>query len=234
MLGNKGWGGYALLGSQTNLLRYAAPVLPLLAASAAVVIERIPVRAVRIAIGLAALALLVRDYQVEARKLELLQPQLALAQGSSLHRDDPARIEWLKRVGYNFTPPIAYATEHINALVANGQLPRDSLVMMVGEGKGRLLACDFLPDSSWFAHRFVAELRNAELDHAVLARRLRAQGVTHVLYNREYFNWVASETATSRSRLAFALTHLDSFLDRYGTRLYEGGGMQLYALKATE
>lgn len=225
------WGGYALLGSQTNLLRYAAPVLPMLAATTGLLIARVPVRAIRIVIGIAALVLLVRDYQTEERKLQLLRPDLALTAQPSIWRDDAARIRWLKQVGYNFTPPMAYATEQIDALLASGRMPKSSVVMMVGEGKGRLLDCDFLPDSSWFAHRFVGELRNAGLDHAMLAEGLRAKGVTHVLYNRDYYTWVISETQTARSRLAFALIHLEDFLDRYGTLLFEGAGMQLFALR---
>jgi hypothetical protein len=45
---------------------------------------------------------------------------------------------------------------------------------------------------------------------------------------------VTSETQTARSRLAFALTHLEDFLDQYGTLLFEGGGMQLFALRGVD
>ncbi len=103
--------------------------------------------------------------------------------------------------------------------------------MMVGEGKGRLLDCESIPDSSWFAHRFVAELQRAGLDHTVLAARLRAQGITHVLYNREYYQWVMSETATARSRLAFAIAHLDRFLGEHGRLLFQGAGMKLFDIR---
>ena len=43
----------------SNLLRYVAPVLPMLAVSAGALIARIPFRGIRIAIGLFAVALLV-------------------------------------------------------------------------------------------------------------------------------------------------------------------------------
>jgi hypothetical protein len=229
-----GWGGYALLGFQTNLLRYAVPVLPILAAATGVLVTRVPFRGLRIVFALTAVALFVRDFDAQREKLSLLKPAIALGGETSIWQDDGARIRWLKQVGYNFTPPIAYAAEQINAFLAHGRMPKDSLILMVGEGKGRMLDCDFLPDSSWFAHRFVAELRRAELDHHVLARNLREQGVTHVLYNHGYYEWVMSDTNTARSRLAFALTHLERFLEAHGTRLYQGGGIQLFELRAAE
>jgi hypothetical protein len=225
-----GWGGYAVLGSQTNLLRYVAPVLPILAAATGVLVTRVRVTGLRIVFALTAVALFVRDFDAERSKLSLLKPPLALGGEVSIWKDDRARVEWLKQVGYNFTPPMAYAAEQINGFLADGRMPADSLILMVGEGKGRLLHCDSLPDSSWFAHRFVAELRGAGLDHGELARNLREQGITHVLYNRGYYEWVVSDTTTARSRLAFALSHLERFLDRHGVRLYQGGGIELFAL----
>ena len=226
-----GWGGYALLGSQTNLVRYVAPVLPMLAAVSAALIARTPWRSARIAAGLFVVALLVRDFQAERQKLVLLRPEQALESPTAWH-DPDARIRWLKTVGYNFTPPVAYAAEQINAMLLDGRMPEHSRILMVGEGKGRLIDCESIPDSSWFAHRFVAELRNAGLDHAVLAEHLRGQGITHVLYNRAYYEWVSSDTATAHSRLAFALTHVERFLDRHGTRLYRGGGIELIDIRA--
>ena len=231
-----GWGGYLLLGSQTNLLRYAAPVLPLLAATLGVAVSapryRGWLRGVPAVIALGGALLLLGDHQAENRKLALLQPDTALGPGPSIWWDRERRIDWLKRVGYNFTPPMAWVSERIDALVASGRMSRESRILMVGEGKTRLLDCEALPDSSWFAHRFVAELRNANLDDALLAEHLHEQGVTHVLYNRAYFEWVMSDTDTARSRLAFALSHLEGFLDAYGVRILKGAGMELYELRS--
>ncbi len=230
-----GWGGYLLLGSQTNLLRYVAPVLPLLAAATGVAVAspryRGLLRIVPASIALAGALLLVRDHQAETRKLALLQPDFALGPGPSIWGAKERRIEWLRRVGYNFTPPMAWMSQRIDALIAAGRMSPQSRILMVGEGKARLLDCEALPDSSWFAHRFVSELRNADLDYDVLAMRLHAQGVTHVLYNRAYYQWVASDTDTAPSRLAFALAHLDRFLESHGTRILSGAGMELFELR---
>jgi hypothetical protein len=225
-----GWGGFALLGSQTNLLRYAAPLLPMLAASTGLLIARIPLRGIRIGLGLVVLALLARDFQAERLKLQLLHPELALGVPSAW-QDAGVRIGWLEQVGYNFTPPVAYAAEQINAMLVDGRMPAESRILMVGEGKGRLLDCESIPDSSWFAHRFVAELKRAGLDHTRLATGLREQGVTHVLYNRAYYRWVMTETNTARSRVAFAVSHVDRFLGEHGRRLFQGGGLQLFDIR---
>ncbi|MEE2674708.1 MAG: glycosyltransferase family 39 protein [Myxococcota bacterium] len=232
LLWGLGWGGFALLGSQTNLLRYVAPVIPMLAAAAGLVIARVPLRGVRVAVGVLVVVLLAGSFRAEQQKLRLLLPEVALG-APSAWQNDRVRIGWLQRVGYNFTPPVAYAAEQINAMLADGRMPAESRIMMVGEGKGRLLDCESIPDSSWFAHRFVAELQRAGLDHTRLATRLRSQGVTHVLFNREYYNWVTTETRTARSRLAFAIAHLDRFLKGYGHLLYEGGGMKLFDIRQT-
>jgi hypothetical protein len=163
-----------------------------------------------------------------------MRSELALGADPSIFESSSARIEWLEQVGFNFTPPMAYATEQVALLVESGEMSEDCRILMIGEGKGRLLPCDYLPDSSWFAHRFVAELRNAELDYEKLAEQLRTQNITHLLYNRGYYDWVMTDTETARSRLAFALTHVERFLDAYGRPLFSSGGIQLYELRGDE
>lgn len=227
-----GWGSYGLLGSQTGLLRYAAPSLPLLAAATGVLIARIPWRAVHLAIGLAALLLLARDHESEQRKLALLKPRLVLDGEASPWSDATLRTRWLEQVGFNFTPPMAFVADEMSQRVASGAIPASCRVFMVGEGKGRLLPCDFLPDSSWFGHRFVAELLAAELDPDRVAASLHAQGVTHLLYNRAYYDWVLTDTDTSRERIAFLLAHLERFLDAHAEPVLDVGGIGVYELRS--
>ncbi len=226
-----GWGAYALLGTQAPVLRYALPALPLLAAATGVLMTQVPWRSLRIVVALVALVLFARDYQAQERKLDLLQARQLLAAEPSPWNHAPTRLGWLEQVGFNFTPPMAYMTGEIARRVADGRMPADCNIWMVGEGKGRLLPCRYAPDSSWFGHRFVAELHAADLDPARVAMSLREQGVTHVLYNRAYYDWVMTDTDTSRSRVAFALTHLERFLDAHATLQVEAGGLRLYALR---
>jgi hypothetical protein len=219
------------LGSQTALLRYAAPALPLLAAVTGVTISHLRWVSLRILLALVALVLFARDHQAEQRKLALMQPARVLEAEPSPWQSDAVRIAWLKEVGFNFTPPMAYVVEELTRRAARGRLPSDCGIFMVGEGKGRLLPCRSWPDSSWFAHRFLAELHNADFDASRVAARLREQGVTHLLYNRAYFDWVVTDTDTARSRVAFVLTHLERFLARHATLELEAGGLRLYALR---
>jgi hypothetical protein len=230
LVGLLGWGSFALLGSQTALLRYAAPALPLLAAATGLVLSRVPWQTLRVAIAAVALVLLVRDYQTQEHKLELLQPELVLSAEPSPWRDPAARLAWLKQVGFNFTPPMAHLVEAVAKEHAAGRIDEHCRIFMVGEGKGRLLPCDFLPDASWFAHRFVAELTNADLDLDRIAKSLHSRGVTHVLYNRDYYDWVLSDTNTSPARVAFALAHLEHFLEANARPLIRVGGLGLFEL----
>jgi hypothetical protein len=215
---------YALLASQTNLLRYAMPVLPVFAALGGTVVARIRSRAGSIVVAAAAAGLLLQNFEAEQHKLSLLRPELYLS-----GRAD--RGQWLEQVGYNFTPAMPAAVNHINRRIAAGSMSRDDVIFMVGEGKGRLLECAYRPDSSWYLQRWLVELLTTDLDYARVQRRLRDQGVTHILYNRGYFDWVVSDTPTSRSRLAFAMVHLERFLSRYGTTVFRGAGMQLVRLR---
>ena len=132
------------------------------------------------------------------------------------------------------TPAMALATRQINGFIRNGRMQHDGLVLMVGEGKGRLLDCRYLPDGSWFLHRFAAELANAGNDVDVLASRLREQGVTHVLYNRGYFeDWVLSNTRTDPARIARAQVQLERLLADRGRTILKAPGMELVELGAS-
>ena len=215
---------YALLASQTNLLRYAMPVFPVFAVLGGTVVARVRFRAGYLVMAAAAAGLLLHHFEAERHKLSLLRPELYLSGQAD-------RGQWLAQVGYNFTPAMPIAVSHINRRIAAGSMSRDDLIFMVGEGKGRLLDCSYRPDSSWYLQRWLVELLTAELDYARVRRRLREQGVTHILYNRGYFDWVVSDTPTSRPRLAFAMVHLERFLSRYGTEMFRGAGVELVRLR---
>lgn len=228
------WGCYAVLGSQTNLLRYVLPVFPALAALTGVAIARLPFGGVRLLVLALGALLMFSSYVAERARLEVLRAEegLALPREGLAGWEREARILWLQAVGYNFTPAMPLAAEQINAFIRNGRMRPEDLVLMIGEGKGRLLDCGYLPDGSWFAHRFVAELQNAKLDHDALARRLHEKGVTHVLYNAGYFeDWVLPMTQTARSRVAFMQVHAERFLDERGETIFRGPGMRLVALR---
>ena len=228
------WGSYALLGSQTNLLRYVLPVLPGAAVGAGLVLSCVRARALQGFIVLVIALLMARSFSVEWRRLELLRAETILSLPAAERFQPDHHNRWLKLIGYNFTPPMAHATEAINDMVGAGRIPASSRVLMVGEGKGRLLDIESAPDASWFGHRFVGHLLASDRDDDTLLRRLRERGYTHVLLNRAYLErWVTAETTTAKSRIAFLLVHVERFVARHGKLLFDGGGIELYELRGT-
>jgi len=207
-----GLGFYLLLAPITNLTRYVLPVLGLLAAGAGIVIASLPGRLLRAAFGVALALLLARNAAFEWEKLQLLRPALYLS-------GEADRLEWLERVGFNFTPAMASATRALNREL---QPPPEQGIFMIGEGKGRLLENPYLPDSTWYMQRWLAELLNARsgdrIDYREIARSLRSQGVGYLLINRGYFDWVVRNTDANLSQVAFGLVHLQRFASEHGAR----------------
>lgn len=226
-----GWGAlYGLslvcfvgLASQTNLLRYTLPFLLLFGVGSALVIGRFSHPLWRALWLFSGIAVLAGHHAPETRKLAQLRPELYAAV-------DADRLEWLKGVGYNFTRSMPIVVDRINRELEAGTMAPDSLILMVGEGKGRLLDCDFLPDLSWFMQRWTVELAKANFDAVAVHRSLRSQGISHILYNPVYFRWVLAHTETAPEPLAFAMTRLESFFDSHGRVVFDMAGMRLVEL----
>ena len=219
-------GCYLALGSQANLLRYVLPILPIFAAGSGVVIARFPNRVWQAACLGLVLVLLVQHRAAETAKLENLHPGAWVET-----RLD--RIEWLKHAGYNFTTAMPFAIERINHDIETGRMREDAVVMMIGEGKGRLLDRPTLPDLSWFLQRWTIELILADGSHEHVAESLRGQGVTHVLYNRGYYDWVLRKTRTPIDEVAFAMFELERFLGDHATLVFRIKGIRVYELEST-
>jgi len=218
-----GLGCYVALASQTNLLRYVLPLLPLFAVGAAIVIAHFRSRLWHALILFFALGLLATHHVAEVEKLARLQPGIYL-------ENDAKRIPWLKQAGYNQTTSMPIVIERINAEIAAGRMSAEDVILMVGEGKGRLLDCHYLPDLSWFMQRWVVELVLADHRPEEVLRSLRAQGVSHILYNKSYFVWVLSHTATPVDNIAYAMVQLERFLREHSELVIEAGGMGLFRL----
>jgi hypothetical protein len=217
---------YALLASQTNLVRYIIPLLPVFAATAGCTVAAISARSWHALWAVLSALLLIQNWNAERRKVSVLAARPYLS-------GEIDRVEWLKRVGYNLTPAMGAMIDEVNRRIADGAMSETDRLLMVGEGKGYLLECSHLPDSSWFLERWLVELMNANLDHRVLRARLQSEGVTHILYNHGYFEWVRSETDTPPERLAFGMVELERFLKTYGVTLHEGDAIDLVKLRPT-
>jgi hypothetical protein len=214
---------FAGLASQTNLLRYTLPFLVLFGVGSALVIDRIPHPAWRTLWLVLGVATLAHHHPAEVRKLERLQPALY----AELEGD---RIKWLSVVGYNFTRSMPMAIGRINQEIRRGTIDPGSLILMAGEGKGRLLDCAFLPDLSWFMQRFSVEMVRGGFDNDAIVRSLRSQGVSHILYNRGYFRWVLAHTETAVEPLALAMVQLESLAQSHGRIVFKLAGIQLVEL----
>lgn len=208
------------LGSQSNLIRYALPFLLLFAVGAALVIDRISHPAWQFAWLLAAAGTLASHHSPEMRKLERLQPGLYAS-------SETTPITWLKAVGYNFTRAMPVVAARINREIETGAMSPDSLILMAGEGKARLLDCDSLPDLSWFMQRWTVELLRGDFKPDAMTQNLREQGVTHILYNPSYFRWVIANTQIPPAPVALAMLELEAFAASQGREVFELAGMQL-------
>jgi hypothetical protein len=214
---------FVALGSRTNLVRYVLPLLPLYAVGGGLVLARIshPVwRAFWIGI---VFLLLVGMHIDEREKLDRMRLDLYAA-------EDADALRWLEHVGYNATVSMPVMARRINDEVAAGRMHASDRIMMVGEGKGRRLSSDYLPDLSWFLQRWVVELVLADFHHEEVLASLQRQGITHILYNKQYFAWVLQKTETPIENVTFAMLQLEEFLARYARPTIEIQGMRLFEL----
>jgi hypothetical protein len=214
---------FAGLASQTNLIRYTLPMLVLFCVGSALVIRRVRHPVWQAGWIACAAAVLVGNYAPEVDKVAKLRPELYAAGKAN-------QLLWLKGVGYNFTRSMPIVVERINREIKAGAIAPSSVILMAGEGKGRLLDCGFLPDLSWFMQRFMVEVVRANHVQEEIARSLQQQGVTHILYNPAYFRWVLVHTKIPVPPLAVVMEQIETFMERHGEPVFELAGMRLVEL----
>lgn len=214
---------FGLLGSQTNLLRYAMPLLALFAVGAGLVMGRFASPLWQGFWIVAAVALLLVNFEAERQKLALLDAGAYLS-------GEKNRLQWLRGVGYNFQPAMPAAIAHINRRIASGAMREGDTILMLGEGKGHLLECGYVADASWYLEPWLAEVVNARLDLDRVRESLAERGIDYILYNRDYFSWVLKHTETNRDQIAFAMVHLGRFLQKHGRIVYDRDGILLVEL----
>jgi 4-amino-4-deoxy-L-arabinose transferase-like glycosyltransferase len=203
-------GLYAVFGRFSYLLRYLLPVLPLMAIGAGVVLASVRPRRLRIACGGAAALCIAWCAQANFRAewgKAVSDLDAAVYLGGRVDR-----LGWIGRVGYVGVVDWPRMVGEINNRVERGDLEADAVLLMVGEGRGHLLKCDYLPDASQYAFRWLAELIRADGDLDVLARSLRARGVDYVVANRGMLNWALKEIPTHRQTIALGFAFLDRFI----------------------
>jgi len=216
---------YLILASQTYLMRYLAPVLPLLAFGAALVAYRMngkPNRDLKVASKmLAVLAVVYLGFLnvAEWKKLVKTEPLQCWSGNES-------EEEFVARAGYNTICIFSRFMHDLNEEIRGGRVQRDAKLMMIGEGCGDLLLCDFTGDMSWNGRPWQVQLAKAEGDLDSVAENLKAEGFDHVLVNFSFLRYCHHQRFNDeqRQRLRWSLYHLNRFLtmhtdtvlDKYG------------------
>ncbi len=218
---------FAAIALNTNILRYALPVFPLFSIGAALVLSRLrSPKLIIVASFLVGLALF-RFTCLEGYKLTRMRP-IAYLSGSE------CRLNWLTKVGYNWVTSMPLLIKFVNDKIDDGLIEEDSIMFMIGEGKGNLLKCKYLPDSSRWGTPWLEELINANNDYAEIARRFKNRGINYVVANYGYFDWVLRKVPVDREPLVFGLYHLQLFLQKYGEIIYNEDGIVLARLGCAE
>jgi hypothetical protein len=218
---------FAAIAINTQLLRYALPVFPLFSIGAALVLSRLRSPKLTIVVSLLVGLSLFRFACLEGYKLTRMRPGAYLSGSES-------RLDWLTTVGYNWVTSMPLLIEFINDKVDNGLMKKDDIIFMIGEGKGSLLKCKYLPDSSRWGTPWLGELINANNDYAEIGRKFKKRGITYVVANYGYFDWVLSEVPVDREPVFFCLYHLQRFLQEYGKIIYNEQGIVLGVLDCAE
>jgi len=215
---------YVIVGVQTHLLRYALFVMPLLSVGTALLISRVRHWAWQLAWGVLLCALLVHNSVQEWGKASDMRAAAFLSGGLD-------RLAWLSEVGYSSSPSTPRAIRKINDLVRLGVVPRDATILMVYEGKGRLLACRHIDDDSWTGGLWTLDFIESGMDYARLAAALKQRGVDYVLLNTQFATWLFLRTQADRNLTAFVLYHVERFLEEQATLVFEQSGIVFARLK---
>jgi hypothetical protein len=120
----------------------------------------------------------------------------------------------------------------LNAQVASGAIATHDKVFMIGEAKGHLLACDYLPSTSSSGKEWLVEYRNADGDLARMARSLWDRGFRYVLLNKLWIDYnLRNGIKIRRRHLATTLYTVEKFQAEHGERPVFGGDVVLFRIR---
>jgi hypothetical protein len=215
---------FVFFATKTHILRYALPVFPLFSIGAARVLSNIHSKKIIVAMILISGFFLFRFSFLETKKLIEMKP-LSYLSGNE------EKIDWLENIGYNWdrtTPPFI---KFVNQQIDNGSMKKEDIILMVGEGKGNLLNCNYLPDSSRSARLWLEELIKGNNDYAKIAKSLRERGVGYFAINYFYLYWAYSNSRYGTKALIFGLYHLQRFLETHTEIIYNDSGIVVAKIK---
>jgi len=215
---------YIIIGSQTYLVRYALPVFPLFSIGAGIVLSRVRSKVLFIVLSMGLCFNLFYFSYFEWLKVSYMQPGAYLSQEKS-------RIEWLTEVGYNLklqdTPLFI---KYVNERIDNGYMSKDDILFMIGECKGHLLKCRYLPDPGRLPVRWLEELMKAENNYKIVLNNLRKKNIDYIVINKAYFQVIYKSYPEKREPIIFGLYHLSQFLKNHAVIVYNKKGIILAKL----
>lgn len=212
---------YIIIGSQTFLLRYALPVFPLFSIGAGIVLSHIRLKRLLIVLTIGLCLNFIYFNYFEWIKISSMQAESYLTGKKS-------RIEWLLSVGYNLrltdTPLFI---KFINESVDNGYIDKDDTLFMIGECKGNLLKCNYIPDIiSNRRNRWLEELMKVETNYMRLAKEFKIRGIRFLVLNEAFYQVIVPKSLfLERGPLIYSLYHLYRFLKKYTTIIYDKRGI---------
>lgn len=216
---------YVIIGSRTRLIRYALPVFPLFSIGAGIIISHVRSKILIIALSAALCLNLLYFNYFEWREALYMQPKDYIFKEKS-------RIDWLTEVGYNLrlidTP---HFIKYINDMVDKGIMNRKDKIFMVGECKGNLLKCKYLPDHGGYPYRWLGELIETNIQYQKIKTNFREKNISYIALNKAFFKTMLNVYPQKRKLINFALYHLSKFLRQYTEIIYDEKGIILAKLK---
>ena len=215
---------YLFFAYQTYLIRYIFFLIPLSAAAGALIPLRFPKQIIIFSIILLILIPCYQNYKTNKFKVEIMEFNSYLSASQN-------HLDWLLNKGYNNTPAMAHAIKYINFKMLNNEMSKYDKILMIGEGKGNLLNCEYIPDFSWKMLRWTKYLLTYNLNLENIFINLKKEKITHILYNKGYFGWVFKNNKSLIKQILFSMIYLNSFIESYGKVEYDKYGIIIIRLK---
>lgn len=212
------------IAANSHILRYALPVFPLFSVGSAFVVSRIRTRWLFILAVLLSISILFRFSFLECKKLINLRPYHYLSANLE-------RLDWLTEVGYNTNTRTPLFIKFLNQQIDKGVINKNDTLFMIGEGKGNLLQCEYLPDSSICMYPWLIELLKFGNDYPKILQDLKVRDIGYIVINFDYLFWAFNEYPLAQKEIVFGLYHLVLFLDKYTEIIYYENGIALAEIK---
>ena len=222
-----GLAAFLIIGSMSNLIRYALPVWPLLAVGAGIVIAKLSSTIALVGVSIVAAGYLVANVFVEGAKVHEQGAIRYLGGGVP-------RIAWLEQAGYHNVNAMVPMIKLIRDRHAKGRMQTSDVILMVGEGKGNLLPVRYLPDYTKTGYRWLAEAARHAGDSEAIARDLSERNIRYILFNYGYVSGNGRVVSRLREESMLTFFLLDDFIRRYARPVYDDRGIMLLELEAPD